>query len=190
MDAITNKDTRTFPMDPIPPIKIEHNCPIDFDVFDSVLLTDRYLSKLTEDELDAFLDSYQQFHYSRHCVLKRREEVMRESLEKARRRNKRTITMDAITNKDTPPTITMDPIPPVKIEPNCPIDFDVFDSVLLTDRYLSKLTEDELDAFLDSYQQFHYSRHCVLKRREEVMRESLEKARRRNKRTLKKGEKK
>ena len=91
MDAITNKDTRTFPMDPIPPIKIEHNCPIDFDVFDSVLLTDRYLSNLTKDELDAFLDSYQKFHYTRHYDIKWREKVLRESLEKARRRNKRTL---------------------------------------------------------------------------------------------------
>ena len=95
--------------------------------------------------------------------------------------------MDAITNKDTPPTITLPPMRPIPIKPT--IDFDVFDSVLLTDRYLSNLTKDELDAFLDQYQKFHYHRHYDLKRREEVMRGLLKKARRGNKRTLKKGEK-
>ena len=40
MDAITNKDTRTFPMDDA--------------TFNSLLLPVEYIKKLTKDELDAF----------------------------------------------------------------------------------------------------------------------------------------
>ena len=62
--------------------------------------------------------------------------------------------MDAITNKDTPPTF--------------PMDDAVFNRLTVPDRYLSKFTEDEYDAFMSKYNSFHRKRFNELKMREKI----------------------
>ena len=61
MDAITNKDTRTFPMDDA--------------TFNSLLLPVEYLNRFTEDEYDAFMSKYNSVHYERFTKLKMREKI-------------------------------------------------------------------------------------------------------------------
>ena len=48
MDAITNKGTRTFPMDDA--------------TFNSLLLPVEYIKKLTEDEFHAFMSAHRRYH--------------------------------------------------------------------------------------------------------------------------------
>ena len=60
MDAITNKDTRTFP--------------IDDATFNSLIL-DRYLKKLTEDEFEDFLYELNRVNRKRFYELKMRKKI-------------------------------------------------------------------------------------------------------------------
>ena len=62
--------------------------------------------------------------------------------------------MDAITNKDTPPTF--------------PMDDATFNSLLLPVEYLNRFTEDEYDAFMSKYNSVHYERFTKLKMREKI----------------------
>tara|TARA_B100001121_G_scaffold173345_1_gene151290 strand:+ start:24 stop:422 length:399 start_codon:yes stop_codon:yes gene_type:complete len=62
--------------------------------------------------------------------------------------------MDAITNKDTPPTF--------------PLDDATFNRTLLPDRHLSKLTKHEFYAYTSKQQSVQFERFTKLKMRENI----------------------